>query len=86
MLTPKLFEQLAADLAALNHLAPDLAGMYAALIGDRPEFDDDRNAVVRDQHGAELARLKMPADWFDPRRVRLGRGDSNEIGPCIMTS
>jgi hypothetical protein len=35
MLTPKLFEQLAADLAALNHLAPDLAGMYAALIGDR---------------------------------------------------
>lgn len=66
MLTPKEFDEQAAELASANHLSTELASKYAALIGDTPELDDQGKVIVRDENGFELARLSFPEEASSP--------------------
>lgn len=66
MLTPNMFDEQAAVLAAANGISLDLAGRYLGLIGDTPELDDQGKLVVRDENGAELARLTAPEETSSP--------------------
>lgn len=56
------FEAFARAIADVNKLEYDLAADYAARIGDTPELDEQGRAIVRDDNGAEIARITLPAD------------------------
>lgn len=60
VLTPKSFEEGAAELATANHLSLELAREYMSLIGDTPESDANGKVLVRDENGVALARLTRP--------------------------
>ena len=66
MLTPTMFDEQGAALAAANGLSVDLARKYMALIGDAPEIDGGGRLIVRDENGIELARLKAPLELSSP--------------------
>ena len=61
MIDPEQFDNLAADIARLNHLDADTAGEALSLIGDTPVLDADGKAVVTLKDGREL-RIVMPED------------------------
>jgi hypothetical protein len=50
------FQRLVARIAALG-INEDLAGDYAAIVGDIHQFDADGNVLVIDEHGRHLATL-----------------------------
>lgn len=58
----KDFESFARSIADANQISIELARQYAELIGDTPELDDAGRVVVRDQGGAEIARITLPQD------------------------
>lgn len=60
MLTPAGFDRLAQKIADTNQLALEQAGDYLVLVGDTPEFAEDGKVIVRDDDGAELARIILP--------------------------
>ena len=56
------FNTAAAELAQLNGISAELAADYLARIGDTPELaEEDAHAIVRDDTGAEIARVRLPA-------------------------
>lgn len=59
MLTPEGLEEFAKDLARLNNLPLEIAGHYAALIGDTPELDGEGLVVVRTDTHEILARVRI---------------------------
>jgi hypothetical protein len=61
-LTPESFDAVAHEIAATNNLPIETALGYAAYIGDTPELADDGRVVVRDESGAELARIILPTE------------------------
>ncbi|MEO8439265.1 MAG: hypothetical protein ABI540_03485 [Spartobacteria bacterium] len=62
MLVSGCFEREAPIVAAENGISVELAGKYLSLIGDTPEIDsnDPGKAVVIDDEGREIARIKWP--------------------------
>ena len=53
---------MAREIAAANNLSFETASQYAAIVGDTPELADDGRVIVRDDSGAELARIILPFD------------------------
>ncbi len=62
MMTEEDFNAAAADLAKANGLSFDQASLYVALIGDVIELEDGL-AIVRDEQGAEIARVRLSEDY-----------------------
>jgi hypothetical protein len=62
MITPEDFDSFVQAIADANKLSIETAGDYAARIGDTPEIDDNGRAIVRDDNGAEIARITLPED------------------------
>lgn len=62
MFTETNFTATAAEIARLNGLSEALAVSHLAAIGDTPELDADGLAIVRDAAGAEIGRMRFPAD------------------------
>lgn len=60
-MTESDFNAAAEELAKLNGITAELAGEYLSIIGDTPELENGE-AIVRDAHGAEIARVKLPED------------------------
>lgn len=59
------FAEFAREIAIANpELSPATAADYAARIGDTPELvsADSDLVIVRDDSGAEIARIHLPAD------------------------
>lgn len=56
------FEAFAQAIADANKLDRDTAADYASRIGDTPELDDNGRVIVRDDNGAEIARITLPED------------------------
>jgi hypothetical protein len=56
------FAALVKTIADENKLSIETAGYYAVCVGDTPEFDDNGRAIVRDDNGAEIARITLPED------------------------
>jgi hypothetical protein len=56
------FEAFAQAIADANKLDRDIAADYASRIGDTPELDENGRAIVRDDNGAEIARITLPED------------------------
>lgn len=56
------FEAFAQAIADANNLDRDTAADYASRIGDTPEIDNNGRAIVRDDNGAEIARITLPED------------------------
>jgi hypothetical protein len=56
------FEAFAFAIARENQLSIETARDYASWIGDTPELDDNGRAIVRDDNGAEIARITLPED------------------------
>lgn len=62
MITPEDFDSFVQAIADANKLSIETASDYAARIGDTPEIDDNGRAIVRDDNGAEIARITLPED------------------------
>ncbi len=54
------FEEFIRAIARLNDLPLDVAGDYAAQIGDTPALDEDGLAVITDDAGQVIARVRIP--------------------------
>jgi hypothetical protein len=65
VITPEDFDSFVQAIADANKLSIETAGDYAARIGDTPEIDPAAAgvvAIVRDDNGAEIARITLPED------------------------
>ena len=62
MMSSDAFEELAAEIAQLNGIPVDQAKTYLSRVGDTPEIADDGLTIVRDQAGAEVARILIPTE------------------------
>jgi hypothetical protein len=62
-ISEKAFDALARKIATLNTISETTAQAYLAQIGDTPELAPDSDLViVRDDNGAEIARIKFPSN------------------------
>lgn len=62
MLAVDQFNETAEVVARENNLTRDVAEEYVSLIGDTPELDEAGLVIVRNADGAELARVRVPAE------------------------
>lgn len=56
------FEAAARAISDANQISFETASDYLYYIGDTPELDESGRVIVRDDNGAELARIILPED------------------------
>lgn len=61
VIDPDQFDNLAREIARLNHLDEETAMTVLSFIGDTPNLDENDKAIVKLADGREL-RIQMPED------------------------